>query len=111
MQRGKVSKSFLSTFNPKPEQLKKSVQFSIDPVDDFAEVFGIVHEVIFVNIDDEQAAFVIVLYPGFIAFVKAAQVVYGNGVFIVTATLVYLLHEVRDGAAEVDKQIGRAHKG
>lgn len=55
--------------------LEQSVEFCVNAVEDGSQIFGIIHKINIVYVDDEQLAFVVGVYPGFISLVKPAQVI------------------------------------
>ena len=97
---------FFSLFLFHWEQTEESI---INHIGDFLEVLRVALEVCCVTIYYHQVPF-IGLYPVLITLVQTAKVVYAHCLFVLSASLLYVINEVRDGTSEVNEQVWELHQ-
>ena len=78
-------------------------------VGNLAEVLWVLLEVKVVTIDDDELALV-VLDPFFVAIVESLKVVDADALLEVSASALYVAHEGRDAASDVDHEVGQLHQ-
>ena len=64
----------------------------INLVDDRPQIFGVIHKIDVVYIDNQQISLFIIMYPGFVAFIQAAEVIDGNGILVFPSPFMNLVH-------------------
>ena len=89
------------------EQTEESI---INHIGDFLEVLRVALEVCCVTIYYHQVPF-IGLYPVLITLVQTAKVIYPHRLFVLSASLLYVINEARDRASDVDHQIWQLYQG
>ena len=89
---------------------EETVELGIDLLGDALEVGDAGLELEGVAIDDEEFAW-IALNPFLVTLVQASEVVDADALLVLTAAFGNLGNEVRDGAADVNQQVGQANEG
>ena len=84
--------------------LKQPVELGVDLVCDGGEIFGAILEIQAVGIDRENLARVFG-NPFFVPFVQAFEIVQFNALFILSATLLNLRHQMRNRRTQINKEI------
>lgn len=90
---------------------EQTVDFGINGVDDFTEVFLVFREAVVIDVNDEQFTFVVGRNPGFVALVEALEVVEADAFFVVAAALLDLRYQSWYTCAQVNEKIWRGDKG
>ena len=85
------------------------MQFRIDHIHHFAEVFHIRFKINIIGIDDEQAAFFVARNPVFVAFVEMFEIIEAHVAFIISAPRLDVRHQRGNAGAEIDEQVGRLY--
>src|SRR5665647_1595239 len=75
--------------------LKQTVDLGINAVDHIAQIFRIILEVDAVDINNQQFAGFVTVYPGFVTFVQLFQIVEADGIFIFSSTFLNLVDQSR----------------
>ena len=88
---------------------EKAKQCSVNLVDDAGKVVGGVLEVERVGIDNEHTPAILVEDEVLVAVVQVGQVVDGDGLLVVAAAFLDVLHEVRHRGTEINHQVGMAN--
>ena len=85
------------------------MQFRIDHIYHFTEVFHIGFKINIIGIDDEQAAFFVARNPVFVAFVEMFEIIQAHVALIIAAPRLDVRHQRGNAGAEIDEQVGRLY--
>jgi len=88
---------------------EKSEEFCIDLVDHLLEILRAVLELDAVYVKNKQIV-LIVLDPVLVALVQTGDIIDTDALLILAAPLLNLADEIRNGTAEIDKQVRRIHE-
>ena len=84
---------------------EQTVDLGIDQVDDRTQIFLVAREIVVVDINDDQLAFVISGNPGFVALIQALQVIEPDAFFVVAAAFLDVVYQGRYACAQLNKKI------
>ena len=75
---------------------EQSVELGIDLINDLAEMFLVLGEVVIVSLEDEQPSKLICFYPCLISLIKPLKVIEPDGAFVLSSAFLYLVDKCRD---------------
>ena len=86
------------------------MKLGVDQVGYGIEIIDVLSEAETVDINDQQLAVVVFVYPFLIALVEAGEVVDADAVLIFASAFVDVVDYVGNAASQLYKQVGRTHQ-
>ena len=87
------------------------MQFRPHLIEDLSKVLRVMDKIHVIGIDDQQAAFLVIADPVFIALVEPFEVVQAHIALVVAAAVLNVGHQGGDAGPQVDEQVGRLDLG
>lgn len=87
------------------------MQFRPHLIEDLSKVLRVMDKIHVIGIDDQQAAFLVIADPVFIALVEPFEVVQAHIALVVAPAILNVRHQGRDAGPEIDQQVWRLDLG